>query len=226
MLSTLRKRERLGSVLEIVRDAVEIAAITVAGVWAIYIFVYENRIKPSQGPPELTYTATMERLGEHGGLVGVRLQTETRNVGSVRVHFLGVSMTVLASRIAAHGSALPAVVTPTSNDLAAFYSATVAVPVYRRAYLTQLADPSTGADDWLDPGGIERADRIFYIPKGRFDSLIAMVDDTYTKDETHTIPTTMTISPGGMPVFKTHHDAGIETWQTRRDLTALDLAKP
>jgi hypothetical protein len=49
MLSTLRKRERLGSVLEIVRDFVEIAAITVAGIWAIYIFVRESHQAVARG---------------------------------------------------------------------------------------------------------------------------------------------------------------------------------
>jgi len=224
MLSTLRKRERLGSVLEIVRDAVEIAAITVAGIWAIYIFVYENRVKPSQGPPELTYTATMQRLGEHGGLVGVRLQTETRNVGTVRVHFLAESMTVLGSRIKGSATARPADVTPTSNDLTAFYSATRAVPVFRYAFLTHLADPSTGKDDWLDPGGVERGDRVFYVPKGRFDRLVALVADAYAKDDSRTIPTTMTIRPSGLPVFVTQ--GGEMSWQIRTDLTSLDLAKP
>jgi hypothetical protein len=223
MVSPLRKRERLATVLEIVRDAVEIAAITVAGFWAIYIFIYENRVKPSQGPPELVYSATMERLGEHGGLVAVRLQTETKNVGTVRVHFLGFSVTVLASRIDASPTPLPADATPTSNKLAAFYSATRPVPVYRSASLTHLADPSTGTDDLLDPGGVERADRIFYVPKGRFDLLVAFVADAYTKYDTHTVPTTMTIGPRGVPVFTANGDGII---QFRTDLTSLDLAKP
>jgi hypothetical protein len=45
--------------IRIVRDVVEIAAIVAAGLWAFYVFVYENRIKPSFLPPELAVTASI-----------------------------------------------------------------------------------------------------------------------------------------------------------------------
>jgi hypothetical protein len=42
-----------------VRDVVAIVA---AGVWAFYVFAYENRIKPSLAGPEVNVVASMQRL--------------------------------------------------------------------------------------------------------------------------------------------------------------------
>ena len=40
--------------MAIVRDVVEVIAIVAAGIWAFYVFAYENRIKPSISNPTST----------------------------------------------------------------------------------------------------------------------------------------------------------------------------
>lgn len=75
--------------IRIGRDSVEILAIVAAGIWAFYVFAYENRIKPSLGNPEVAFSATMSKVSEHNGMIGIQLNTEMRNVGSVKAHFLG-----------------------------------------------------------------------------------------------------------------------------------------
>ena len=47
--------------VRIVRDVVEIVAILAAGFWAFYVFVYENRIKPSFSDPQVSVGATLEK---------------------------------------------------------------------------------------------------------------------------------------------------------------------
>lgn len=213
----------MGDVLEIVRDAVEIAAITLAGVWALYVFVYENRVKPLQGAPELTFSATMERLGEHDGLTAVRLRTQTKNVGTVRVQFIAVSMTVLGSRIIESPRPQPAKATAAFNRLQTYYTSSHSQAVYRDVFLTRMADPSIPADAWLEPGGVDNQDRIFYVPTKRFDLLVAWAVSVYTKHDDKTVPTTLSIRPNGLPHFEVH---GNDNEQFSTDLTSLDLAKP
>ena len=53
-----------------VRDVVEIVAIVAAGIWAIYTFVYVERLKPAWARPDVGLTASLHKLGERNGLVG------------------------------------------------------------------------------------------------------------------------------------------------------------
>jgi hypothetical protein len=71
------RRDRTGeaSTLTMVRDIVEIVAIVAAGIWAFYVFVYENRIKPTLQPPDVTITGSIERIGRVHGLDTIRLTT-------------------------------------------------------------------------------------------------------------------------------------------------------
>src|SRR5450755_4209345 len=85
--------------LAAVRDVVEIVAILAAGLWAMYVFIYENRIKPALLEPTVSVTATMEALGHDRGLTAVRLDTHIVNVGTVRARFLAYSVTVLGSQV-------------------------------------------------------------------------------------------------------------------------------
>jgi hypothetical protein len=43
-------------------------AIVVAGLWAFYVFAYENRIKPSFTNPQVEFNATMTKGAEQNGL--------------------------------------------------------------------------------------------------------------------------------------------------------------
>ncbi len=83
----------------VVRDIVEVTAIVVAGIWAFYIFAYENRIKPSMADPDVNVTASMQRLSERNGFIAVGLHLELHNVGTVRAHFLGMAVNVYGQRI-------------------------------------------------------------------------------------------------------------------------------
>src|ERR1700727_3009702 len=85
-----RKARNLRSVyaIAIVRDVVEVIAIVAAGIWAFYVFAYENRIKPSMASPEVDITSSIQRLSERNGLIAVGVRLELRNIGTVKAHFL------------------------------------------------------------------------------------------------------------------------------------------
>ncbi len=105
------RRERTddpnGSSLTRVRDIVEIVAIVAAGIWAFYIFVYENRIRPSSAQPEVNISASLQRLSEQHGLIGVGLHIDLRNVGTVNAHFLGLAFNVFGKRVESASPAMP-----------------------------------------------------------------------------------------------------------------------
>jgi hypothetical protein len=47
------RRSRDPHAFAVVRDIVEVVAIVAAGIWAFYVFAYENRIKPSLADPNV-----------------------------------------------------------------------------------------------------------------------------------------------------------------------------
>ena len=49
--------------IAVVRDVVEVVAIVAAGIWAFYIFAYENSFKPSHAPPAINVKTTLQKLG-------------------------------------------------------------------------------------------------------------------------------------------------------------------
>lgn len=208
----------------IVRDVVEIVAIIAAGIWAFYVFAYENRIKPSMADPDVNITASMKRLGEHNGLIGVGLHLELHNVGTVRAHFLGVAVNVYGQRIVAATPA-PSVSPGSKYEFHAFYRAEPPIPVYADAYITNLGDPKSGHDAALDPGSAITNDQTFYVPEGRFDLLTLGIDAPYTKFEDTTIPSRLVVTPQGDAKVVTSVPPSSSTIEQYKipSLTALDL---
>jgi hypothetical protein len=189
--------------IAVVRDIVEITAIVVAGIWAFYIFAYENRIKPSFADPDVNVTASMQRLSERDGFIAVALHLQLRNVGTVRAHFLGMAVNVYGQRITAAKPRVSSGNPGLRYDFNGFYRAGPLVPVYSWAYVTSLGNPATGQDSFLDPGSAIENDRTFYVPQGEFALLTLGIDAPYTKYEKDTIPTHLEVRQGAAKVVTT-----------------------
>jgi hypothetical protein len=142
----------------------------------------------------------MTKLGAHNGLIGVGLHLQFQNIGTVKVHFLGIAVNVFGERVVTaspHGSVDP---DSLRYEFEGSYRAQPRVTVYSYAFLTQLGNPRTGVDAFLNPGGSIEEERTFYVPQGRFDLLTMSVDATYTKYEDATIPTHLVIAQGAARV--------------------------
>jgi hypothetical protein len=193
-----RKARNLRSVhaIAIVRDVVEVIAIVAAGIWAFYVFAYENRIKPSMADPDVNVTASIQRLGERNGLIAVGLHLRLQNIGTVTARFLGFAVNVYGQRIVA---SLPHV-TPQRHfvtyEFDGFYRMGPLVPVYTWAYVTHLGDPSSLQETGLNPGTTIDNYRTFYVPQHRFDLLTVGIDAPYTKFDKPTL-THLIVKPGG-----------------------------
>lgn len=195
------KRERTAHVTAIVRDVVEVVAIIIAGFWAFYVFAYENRIKPSLASPDVNVTASMERLGERNGLVTVGLHLQLHNVGTVKTNFIGIAINVVGVRV------VPATPPPlpqhpgTHYEFNGYSHTQGKATVYTLAYITHVGDPSTGTETSLEPGATSEIQRVFYVPKSRFDLLTMGFDAPYTKDDDVTIPSHLSVTPNGTRVI-------------------------
>jgi hypothetical protein len=199
--------------LAVVRDVVEIVAIVAAGVWAFYVFVYENRIKPATADPELNVTASMQRLSERKGLIAVALHLQLHNIGTVRAHLLGLAVNVSGKRVVSGVSHGRVELGGTQYRFQGYYRTQPDVPVYGYAYITRLGNPSTGQDIALDPAASVEESRTFYVPQGRFDLLEVGIDAPYTKFDDATIPSHLAVTPQGAASIVTASSSTLQRYR-------------
>ncbi|HVR47424.1 MAG TPA: hypothetical protein VMT95_12415 [Candidatus Binatia bacterium] len=225
MLFGARSRAGRGDVghpIAIVRDVVEVVAIVAAGVWAFYVFAYENRIKPSLAGPDVNVAASMQRLGERHGLIAVGIRLQLHNIGTVRAHFLGMAVNVYGQRVVVGRPQFSSGRGLLQYNFSGYAQTGSRVPVYSYAYITHLGDPSTGQDTALEPGSTLENDRTFYVPQGRFDLLTLAFDAPYTKFDDATIPAHLEITPQGAARVVTTLSSRIEQFNIS-PVTSLDV---
>lgn len=204
-----------------IRDVVEIVAIVAAGAWAFYVFVYENRIKPSFAKPDVNVTASMQRLSIHNGLIAVDLHVGLHNIGTVPARFLAVAYNVYGQRVMSQTPPPHKADPGIDYDGSDFTRAGSRVAVYTWAYVDTQGNPLSPHETALDPGNTIENDRIFYVPQGRFDFLTLGIDAPYTKYE-GTMPASLVFQPdGGIKVLT---KLGPRTEQFNiKTLTSLDV---
>jgi hypothetical protein len=214
-------RRHNSHLVALIRDIVEIVAILAAGFWAFYVFIYENKIVPTFAQPDINFTASLQKVSEHDKLIGIRLETDVRNDGAARAHFLGLATVVVGERIEPVTSPLP--MTLAGNGLAQdpFYQTSGTVAVYQNVLVTSLGDPHTKKDDALQPGGDQRFETIFYVPAGRFDRLRVYMAGRFTRYDDKIIPTQV-VMRNGLPQFR-ENNGKTESHPFSTYVTSLDL---
>ena len=217
-------RTHRSHVIGMVRDIVEIVAIVAAGIWAFYVFVYENRIVPSLAQPKVNFSASLQKVSQHDGLVGVRLEVSARNVGTVHAHFLAVATAVAGQNVQRITTSTQPAANDNSISYDAFYRTSKAVPVYESGFVTSLGDPQTPKDFALEPGNeyvVEN--RVFYVPVHRFDLLRAYLVTRYTRYDDKPISTKLVVNKDGLPSLQGDHE---NVFQYNSFLTSIDLNGP
>ena len=146
-----------------IRDAVEVCAIVIAGVWAFYVFVYQNVLVPSFANPTPTFTVQMRHVGNDGPFAVVRIDETIHNIGTVPVHVLAKLVTVLGTEVAARppGAQPP----PASGEFSAYSQFSAPKVVYENTIVTHLGDPKQGAEILLEPGTQTEFALEFYVPR-------------------------------------------------------------
>jgi hypothetical protein len=202
------------------REIVEVIAILLAGMWALYVFVFENEIRPAFAPPTPSFTVEMRHVGDDRNLAVVRVEVTLRNPGSADVKFLGYSLTALGSKVDGVASPRPAASDPFDNKLEAYNTYSKAEPVFRDAFVTSQGNPKASRGLFLNAGQTTTLFDEFYVPKGRFDRLVAWLISDYTNSGA-IIPTQLAIKSDGRPKFTT--DGKSPIWSISAPLAALDL---
>jgi hypothetical protein len=171
------RNEPLGTL----RDAVEIVAIVAAGLWALYVFAYEQRLKPASEPPSLRLTGSLYKLGTHKGLVQLAIKATISNNGSTDATLIATGFTAEGLRYAPNS-------TPTvdrSIEGLTLYQRDAHVAsralIYRTVEMTRLASPKYSSSFTLQPGQELPYSAIFAIKAGEFDAVALYGSIAYSK---------------------------------------------
>lgn len=183
------------------RDIVEVIAILAAGAWAIYTFVYEQRIKPAQEPPSLVLTGGLERVGERNGMIQMAYHAALRNSGQTRVYVIAEGIVAQGLRYSAQGAPATRRLLPGVTEYSRSARVVSSAPVYVLRELT-LYGGSADADGFdIDPGETVPFSGIFVVRKGEFDAVTLDGSIAYTNYR-GVYPTKVTRLSGGMLHFE------------------------
>ncbi|HEY6450357.1 MAG TPA: hypothetical protein VIX60_06735 [Candidatus Cybelea sp.] len=177
MFGRHERNEPLGTL----RDAVEIVAIVAAGLWALYVFAYEQRFKPASEPPSLRLTGSLHKLGTHNGLVQLAIKATISNNGSTDATLIATGFTADGLRYASNSTPT---VDRSINGLTMYQrDAHVAsrTLIYRTVEMTRLASPKYSSSFTLQPGQELPYSAIFAIKAGEFDAVTLYASIAYSK---------------------------------------------
>ncbi len=166
-----------------VRDVVEIVAIVAAGLWALYVFVYEQRIKPASEPPSLILTGSLHRLGAQNGLTRIGMNATILNNGHTNASLIATSFAADGLRYSAN--AVPMI--DRSIDGLTTYERDGRISsrtlVYRIVELTRQISPKYSTSFTLAPGQSVPYSAIFVVKSGEFDTIALYGSLAYTKND-------------------------------------------
>lgn len=202
MLRILLRRHEAHTAIAKVRDIIEVIAIVAAGAWALYVFAYEQRIKPASEPAALLLTGTVHRIGEHKGLIQLEYNESARNIGQNEVYFIAEGF-VAQGLTYAEKSALS--IDRRDVGLSVFErDAHVALRtvVYRAVELTNLVQRNYSGSFSLAPGQAVPFSGIFLVKAGEFDSVAFYGSIAFTKVRVEGgYPTRVLRAPNGAVFF-------------------------
>jgi hypothetical protein len=88
------------------RHLVEIVALAAAAVWALYIFVYQERIKPASAPPEVQTIISVDHTTIGSGKELVKVSARMKNAGEAPFAMVGMVVNVYGIRYGTQANTL------------------------------------------------------------------------------------------------------------------------
>jgi hypothetical protein len=215
------RRQEPHSATAIIRDIVEVVAILAAGVWAIYTFVYVERIKPARDLPLLVMTGSLHKLGERKDFIQFSYDGVIRNEGHTRVYLIADGYSVTGFRLTANGT--PISIRPYRGTLEYDRDARVdsEAVIYRRYSLRRYANSDFGGGYEFDPGDQIPFTGVFAVRSGEFDSIALYGSLAYGK-ELRNHPTRVLLTPDGAAYFApTQNDPDYNSIEVTLDRASL-----
>ena len=215
MLGTRRDDSHHHHPTAIVRDIVEVVAIILAGVWAIYVFVYVERVKPAIQEPRVLMTGSMQKLGEQHGLVAMEFNMTVHNAGQATVYLIADAFTATGVRFTTAGTPNTTTLFGGSDKIYA-RDARVAsrTPIYRYIGLTRYVNPRYGGGYEIAPNEAVPFSGVFLVRRQDFDEVVLDASIGYTKVPNRLYPTRVRINPVGITLIEpARHDPDFATFQ-------------
>jgi len=98
------------------RTLIEIVAILAAGIWAIYTFVYEQRVKPLSEPPSFAVPTEVEQGPTINGTVFLTIHKRFENNGNLPIDVAAEALSVYGEALTPNVKSLRASNTPTHKE--------------------------------------------------------------------------------------------------------------
>jgi hypothetical protein len=170
-----------------VRHVVESIAIVAAGLWAAYVFIYQERIKPTFEPPSLQVTVTLDPGKTLNGTRVAQLHIDLVNTGQVSTDLYADAASVYGDRFSA-AAPLPS---PSYGPAGAVVNRMVQSGKKELIYsYADLHDAAVGGSEHfaLSPGQHSEIITPIAFKNGRFDELhadVAIVYGRFRADRHH-----------------------------------------
>jgi len=206
------RRDESGRITAVVRDVVEIVAILAAGFWALYVFVYEERIKPASEPAEITISGSLTRLGERNGLVQYEYSALVRNVGRSEIYIIATGFSANGERVVALRSPSARAIPDGLSEYDRDARTVAAVSVFRTTQFTNYEDARYANRYELPPGTDVPYSGVFAVKRSAYDAITFYASVAYTKVERR-YPTVAKLEDGIIQFGSANHDPAYSTFQ-------------
>ena len=149
--------------------------------WGMYAFFYEKQYVPNHMPPSVAIASSMQEMGHAGDLTAIKGAITLRNTSKAKVW-------ILSSWYTAYGFHI----TQRSMDEEGFARYVHAGVVLQQSYFPRylnstsevvLAGRLTNESDWLEPDEEWNGQIQLYVPRGKYESIMLVVNVEAAKDK-------------------------------------------
>ena len=155
---------------ENLRTFVEIIAIVAAGIWALYTFVYEQRIKPLGEAPSFSVPTTVEQGPTANGVTFLTIRKGIQNTGNVPIDLAAEAISVYGERFA-KASGTKRVETPMRASVSADVHREPVTLLYSIAKLRSGAVGGAPTDFYVSPHSSADEEYLVAIPAHRYPAI-------------------------------------------------------
>jgi hypothetical protein len=157
------------------RHVIEAVAIVIAGVWAFYTFVYQEKIKPAGEPASLNDSVAITRLGRDARREVLGIAVRFVNTGKTEIDIAADAYNVWGDRYGARERS-------TSVERHGYHAYASSIPRASRRIVERFAELRdaavggvVGTHIVLEPGATETVADVIVVPRGEYDVIHAQV---------------------------------------------------
>jgi hypothetical protein len=200
---------------ENLRTAVEVVAIVAAGIWALYTFVYEQRIKPLSESPSFSVPTTVDQGPTVAGVAFLTIHKRLDNTGNVGIDIAAEAFSVYGETLDPH-AAQRNIRTPDRDEVRADVERRPVKLLYSIAKLRTGALGGSATNFFVPPHSSGVEDYLVAVPVGKYPVvLIRRIDYIGKSPIAPKIPVRIVRTPLGgydltSPVLEGEYDSQVE----------------